>query len=115
MNRDVTHLMVDEFRQDRIARVSNGKGGWREEHVPLRTVRGRLNPFAWKDRLYVGQDRARVDHVLYIPPRTDVKINDHFVFANRTFRVEIPNIEPSIAVYQKVGLEEIQKATDGSN
>ena len=58
----------------------------------------------------LGKDTGHVTHELYISPApsTTIKVGDQFVIGSRTFEVKIPNLTPSIAIYQKIGLLEIQ-------
>jgi len=58
----------------------------------------------------MGKDTGHVDHELYISPAptATIKVGNQFVIGTRTFEVKIPNLTPSIAVYRKIGLLELQ-------
>lgn len=108
----INHLLNDRFTHKRAEKVSNGKGGFTDNFDvdPIATnLPGRLNQVEMKDIERAEQQKAKVDHVIYFAPDTvDVRVNDRFLIRGRTFRVTVPRIEPSIRVYHKVGVEEIQ-------
>jgi len=74
-------------------------------------VRCRLSTPSGRDIEIAGRKEAVVTHALYWVPDPDVdpKTDDGFVLADgRTFKVRVPAMIPSRAVYQKALLEEYQ-------
>ena len=106
----ITHLLIHALTIKRNARASDGQGGWVETPTTSSTVTGRVNPASARDLEVAGKMRAEVSHAIYLPPSADVKNGDWISFGTRTFEVKVPNITPSIEVYKKVLVLEIQQA-----
>lgn len=109
---DIAHLLIHSIIIKRVGanRVSDGEGGWIETEATVDTVDGRIVPATQKDLMLAGQYRAEVTHSCYFLPDENVKVGDTLVFDGREFVVRVPNITPSIPIYQKVMCLEVQKA-----
>lgn len=111
----VSHLLIHTLEQFRIGHTRDtARGTQSEASTSLGTLSGRLVPASNKEVLVGEREDARVTHALYLSPSSDVRVGDEFVFDGRTFRVTIPKITPSIAIYQKVLMEEVQRAVESS-
>jgi len=110
---NISHLMNKTAVHYTKSRVSDSQGGWTEAFVAGSTYSVRLSqPKAGlQQKNDMGKDRAHVSHEVYFSPPPDAgtfKENERFIIDSRTFEIKIPNITPSIAVYQKVAVLEIQ-------
>ena len=104
----ISHLLNADLVQKRKVRVSNGKGGFEESLETLRTVRGRIVPSRRFSVLLAQQRKGRQTHEIFLEPDSEVLVNDEFVFGDRSFRVLVPIVRPSVNIYQLVLTEEIQ-------
>ena len=95
------------------SRTPDNQGGYIYSFVAAETYAGRLSQPSAGVRLNqdMGKDVGHVSHELYISPAPAAgtfKVGDQFTVDSRTFEVKIPNISPSIQVYQKLALMELQ-------
>jgi len=103
------HLLIDRAVQQRPVKTADGKGGFSDTFPTLRSrVKARVNVAIYKEIRQGEQEKAKVDHVIYLVAGSDVLLNDRFVVNGRTYRVTVPAMNPSLPVYHKTGLEEIQ-------
>ena len=107
--RSIGHLLIHRIDIQRSTPVDNGHGGWDEVFTSQGIVAGRVNPLTAKDMAMLGKEESRVTHSIYLDPATDTRIGDKMIFGARTFHLRVKQIEPSIAVYRKVMVEEIQE------
>jgi head-tail adaptor len=106
----ITHLLVHDLTWQRKVRTRNAKGGYHESYEDIADIKGRVNPASEEDIRAAARKEAVVTHAIYIEPETAMKPNDRLHFGTRIFRVMIPNADtPSIAIYQKVLAEEVQR------
>lgn len=108
MARNIGHLLIHSIDITRSVPVKNNKGGWTKTFTSQKVVLGRVWPVTQRDLVVGGQDQARVTHSVIFQPNTDVKIDDKLLFDGRTFDVKVREITPSIPIYHKVLVEEIQ-------
>lgn len=109
---NIDHLLVHSILIKRVGsnRVSDGEGGFIETETNVKTTKGRMVPASQKDLMLAGQYRAEVTHSCYLSPGEDVKVEDVLEFEGRDFVVRVPNITPSVPIYQKVMCLEVQQA-----
>lgn len=109
MTRSIGHLLIHSVDVQRSTPVDNGHGGFDEVYKSVFITRGRVYPVKARDLAIAGKEESRVTHVIYFQPKIDVRIGDEMVFDGRRFRLRVKNITPSIAIYQKTMVEEIQE------
>jgi hypothetical protein len=107
--RSIGHLLIHRVDVLRSTPVDNGHGGFDEVFSSQGVVDGRVNPVTAKDLALVGKDESRVTHSIYLAPATDIRIGDKLLFEGRTFELRVKRIEPSVPIYHKVMVEEIQE------
>jgi hypothetical protein len=107
--RSIGHLLIHSLDIQRSAPVDNGHGGFDEVYSSAAVVIGRVNPVTAKDLAVLGKEESRVSHAIYFDAGVDVRIGDKIIFGARTFHVRVKRIEPSIPIYHKVMVEEIQE------
>jgi hypothetical protein len=110
---NISHLMNVTVTHRQPTKVSDGQGGWIETFADAESYAGRLQqPSSGVRTLQdLGKEVGHVSHELIISPVPTAgtfKIGDRVVIDSRTFEIKIPNIQPSIAVYQKLALLELQ-------
>lgn len=106
---NIGHLLIHQVDIQRSSPVDNGHGGFEEVYTSQAIVQARVNPVTAKDLAVLGKEESRVSHAVYFGPDTDVKIGDELVFDGRRFNVRVKQIQPSINIYRKVMVEEIQE------
>lgn len=109
MPRSIGHLLIHSVDIQRSVPVDNGHGGFDQVLVSQAIVRGRVNPVTAKDLAVLGKEESRVTHGIYLDPNADIRIGDVVVFDGRTFHVRVKQIQPSIPIYHKIMVEEIQE------
>lgn len=109
MMRSIGNLLIHQVDIQRSTSVDNGHGGFDEVYVSQAIVQARVNPVTAKDLSVLGKEESRVSHAVYFSPGTDVEIGDELVFDGRRFNVRVRQIQPSINIYRKVMVEEIQE------
>ena len=111
---NVSHLMNITATHKTKTRTPDYQGGYIYAFSTAGSYVARLSqPSAGVRQLNtndLGKDTGHVTHELYISPApsTTIKVGDQFIVNSRTFEVKIPNLTPSIAIYRKIGLLEIQ-------
>jgi len=106
----IAHLLTHSLVLERKERMSNGKGGFVEDYLPVGSMVGRVNPASNRELEIAHQKQAEVTHYIYLAADSDIKVNDRILFEGRSFRVTIPNADtPSIPIYQKVYVVELQR------
>lgn len=103
------HLLTQTLSHRRSTKSADDQGGYTNTFSEIATVNGRINPASPQEMQLAGRDQADVDHAIYLPVGTDVRINDQFIYSGRTFEVKVPNITPSVPVYQKALCKEVQR------
>lgn len=109
MMRSIGHLLIHRVDVLRSTPVDNGHGGFDEVFTSQGVVDGRVNPITAKDLASLGKEESRVTHSIYLDPAADISIGDKIIFESRTFHVRVKRIEPSIPIYRKIMVEEIQE------
>ncbi len=103
-------LLNNEFAVTRMARVSDGQGGWSEVPVSVGTARGRMRPASGSERTVAAQEQRAISHVLYVLAETDVARGDLVSGAGLTVLVQGVR-EPSQAGHHlEVDCLEVQTA-----
>lgn len=105
----IGHLFIHRIDVQRSTPVDNGHGGFDEVFSSQGVVDGRVNPVTAKDLAVIGKEESRVTHAIYLDPATDIRIGDKLLFEGRTFELRVKRMEPSIPIYKKVMVEEIQE------
>jgi hypothetical protein len=108
--RNISHLFTHTTTLRRNVPTSDGHGGYKEALTTVETLQGRLWPATERDMQLAGQNEARVTHAWVAPPYTDVRVDDVLVINGRTFQVRVPHLEPSVNIYRKCLVEEVQRA-----
>lgn len=112
---DISHLFEHTIEHFRLSRTRDtDRGTISTSTTSLGNVAGRIVQTSYEDEFVAQREEARVTHAIYLAPDADVRRNDEFTFEGRTFRVVIPNLTPSKAIYQKVLTEEVQRAAESS-
>ena len=106
---NIGHLLIHQVDIQRSEPVDNGHGGFDEVYTSQAIVQARVNPVTAKDLSVLGKEESRVSHSVYFEPNADIRIGDELVFDGRRFNVRVKQIEPSIPIYRKVMVEEIQE------
>lgn len=104
----LTHLFIHELVHKRKSRVSNGRGGFTETLETIATIQGRVTPSRKREADVGSKKKARLTHLVYLEPGSDIRINDEIYFGDRRFRALVISVIPSIAVYYQVLVEEVQ-------
>jgi SPP1 family predicted phage head-tail adaptor len=101
-------LLNNEFSVARMARTSDGQGGWIEAPEVLGTVRGRMRPATGREREVAAQEQREISHVLYVLAGEDIARGDLVTGGGVT--VEVQGIrEPSLAGHHlEIDCQEIQ-------
>ena len=109
---NISHLMNTTAVHKTKSRTPDNQGGYIYSFVTAESYVARLSqPLSGIRTLQdMGKDTGHVSHELYISPvpSATIKVGDQFIIDSRTFEVKIPNVTPSIAVYQRIGLLELQ-------
>ena len=110
---NISSLMNTTAVHKTKTRTPDNQGGYIYAFTTAETYVARLSQPSAGVRLNqdMGKDTGHVTHELYISPVPDAgtfSINDQIVIDSRTFEIKIPNISPSIPVYQKLALMELQ-------
>lgn len=113
---NVSHLMNKTVTHETKTRTSDNQGGWSFSWSTAGTYKGRLSQPSAGVRQYqdMGKDIGHVSHEVYISPvptAGTIGAGDRITIDSRTFEVKVPNIQPSIAVYQKLAVLELQDPT----
>lgn len=109
-SRNISRLFIHALSHQRSTSVADDKGGFTDGFAEIEALQGRINPARQSEIQFAGQNRAKATHVVYLPPGTDARIDDRFIFEGRTFEVTVPNIRPSVNIYRKALALEIQEA-----
>jgi SPP1 family predicted phage head-tail adaptor len=88
-------------------RTGDGKGGYTETETSS-NISGRYHEAQHKDMMAAGQRRAEVTHVFYFDPGQTFDVDDYFEVDGRRFRISVPNLVPSVDIYQKAFGVEVQ-------
>jgi head-tail adaptor len=93
----VSRLLNSSAEVWRSARTADGIGGWAEgwAQVGVKPVRARFSQPSAAERLVNDRLEARMTHVVYLIPGTDVRRLDELRTPGRTFRV-LAVYEPSV-------------------
>ena len=110
---NISHLMNVTAVHKTKVRAADNQGGYIYSFTTAESYVARLSQPSSGIRTLqdMGKDTGHVSHELYISPVPDAgtfSVGDQFVINSRTFEVKIPNLTPSIAVYQKLALLELQ-------
>ena len=113
---NVSRLMNISVTHQQKSRTADNQGGYSYAFSDAETYKARLSqPSAGVRQLQnMGQDVGEVSHELYISPVPTAgtfRVGDRIVYNSRNFEVKIPNIQPSITVYQKLAVLELQNPT----
>jgi hypothetical protein len=103
----ITHLLNKTIAVKTTARTSDGKGGFTETETSS-NVSGRYHQAQSRDLISAGHREAQVTHVFYFDPGQSFDVDDHLVVDGRRFRISIPNLVPSVDIYQKAFAVEVQ-------
>jgi SPP1 family predicted phage head-tail adaptor len=84
----IARLYNRDVEVQRIARTTDSQGGWTSAYSSLETVKGRIRPVSYEERVVGGQERATVTHVLYVATTTDIQRSDHVIIDSLTYLVD---------------------------
>lgn len=83
----IESLFNNEFAITRLARVSDGQGGWTQVPATVATVVGRVRPASATERAVAAQEQRQISHVLYLLP-ADIARGDLVTGAGLTALVQ---------------------------
>lgn len=89
--------------------VPDGGGGSTTTLVQVGTERARISQPTATERQAAGRDGARLTHVVYVPPRGDVRRGDELRTPAGKVLDVLAVFEPSKPVYRRADCEERQE------
>jgi len=105
----IESLFNHEFAVTRMARVSDGQGGWSQVPETVGSVEGRLRPATSREREVAAQQQREISHVLYTLAGEDVVRGDLVTGGGLTVLVQGVR-EPSQADrHWEIDCQELQK------
>jgi len=102
-------LLNNTFAVTRLARVSDGQGGWNETYTALGNVVGRMRPASTTEREVAAQEQRQLTHVLYVRVAADIQRGDRVTGDDVT--VDVLGVrEPSRADHHlEIDCREVQR------
>jgi len=109
MTLSISHLLNRTPTIKRTVQTADGQGGFTESLSVVATVKGRRRAASGSERLVAGREDAKVTHIWYFEPGTDIKVRDTVVDGSASYEV-LALLPPSEDLYVKAQTKEIQIA-----
>lgn len=107
-----TRIDIAELRHrivfERVAKVTDGMGGWTTVWSTVATVWAKVEPVSASERIYSQRIETQRSHKVVIRYRNDITTDMRFTYSGRTFQVKGVSIPDERKVYLFIDAEENQ-------
>lgn len=104
----ISHLFIHDLVFKRLNPQTDGQGGFGDALTTVETKKGRVWPLSEEDMVVAGKAQAQVTLAVVFEPDEVIKVGEEFEWEGRRLVVRVAPIRPSVNIYTKVLVEEVQ-------